>query len=496
MYYELDADTEERADTTVAELPGLVARGVITDETMIWAQVLGDEWMPYSEACALLFAEHDSGDGPAAAEPEGEIGYRSPASSGAEAAAEAAKERRKAKRQQQQQQQVQVETAAVAATAAAVGNDDDDDDSEPEDPDMADEAPTPAPALVTELLPGAADGEESEPEDPDMADEVPTPAPALVTELLPGAADGEESEPEDPDLLEEGREEEEDPQPPVPLPSAVAAPVADISGALDVEQPVTPAPQTVAAAPNGGTARERRAARAQRLAELSAEDGEYMAPEPWPDGDGDPEGRFSVRVRIVGNRGQPSWRRQPDVMDAACALEDGGGSSTQWETVTVRGVRLVSRAQMKFEARARAEQQERLAAEEAAAEAEAARVAEQERLAAEEAAAEAEAARVAEQERFAAEEAAAEAERARLAAEAKAARLAREEEAARRRREEAMATLLQAVIRGRREWRGHRDRRQAALVIEAAVRRWGARAAYAGLRGAVMLAQRWQRGRR
>jgi hypothetical protein len=338
--------------------------------------------------------------------------------------------------------------------------------------------PQPAPGLSIGAAAAAAavdDDDDSEPEDPDMADEAPTPAPALVTELLPGADDGEESEPEDLDLLEEGREEEEDPQLSEPPPSAVAAPAADISGALDVEQPVAPAPQ-MAAAPNGVTARERRAARAQRLAELSAEDGEYVAPEPWPDGDGDPEGRFSVRVRIVGNRGQPSWRGQPDAMDAACALEDGGGSSTQWETVTVRGVRLVSRAQMKFDAGARAEQQERLAAEEAAAEAEAARVAEHERLAA--------------------EEAAAEAERARLAAEAKAARLAREEEAARRRREETMVTLLQAVIRGRREWRGHRDRRQAALVIEAAVRRWGARAAYAGLRGAVMLAQRWQRGRR
>jgi hypothetical protein len=92
VYYELDADTEERADTTVAELPQLVARGVITDETMIWAQVLGDEWMPYSEACALLFAEHE-GNGQDPAEPEG-----TPASSGAQAAAEEAEAERIAAR--------------------------------------------------------------------------------------------------------------------------------------------------------------------------------------------------------------------------------------------------------------------------------------------------------------------------------------------------------------------------------------------------------------
>jgi hypothetical protein len=96
---------------------------------------------------------------------------------------------------------------------------------------------------------------------------------------------------------------------------------------------------------------------------------------------------------------------------------------------------------------ARIAEEERLAAKKAAAEAEAARIAEEERLAAEKAAAEAEAARIAEEERLAAEMAAAEAEAARIAEEERLAakKAAAEAEAARIAEEERLAVQREAV---------------------------------------------------
>jgi hypothetical protein len=58
-YYDLDpddpeAEVEEQEETTVGELAELYATGTITDETRVWTEGFGDEWLPYAQARARL----------------------------------------------------------------------------------------------------------------------------------------------------------------------------------------------------------------------------------------------------------------------------------------------------------------------------------------------------------------------------------------------------------------------------------------------------------
>ena len=53
IFYETDAVTEEREETTIAHIQELYASGSVTDETLVWAEGMED-WLTYAQARSLM----------------------------------------------------------------------------------------------------------------------------------------------------------------------------------------------------------------------------------------------------------------------------------------------------------------------------------------------------------------------------------------------------------------------------------------------------------